>query len=266
MTDSTAVARRDIPDHIAARIEERKAINEVSRQIANLSWGKGLSAVALQSVAEYARRFNLDAASEIDILGGRIYRNANYFMRRGGELLRRGVVTDISVQHVNADARLDELAKRKVEGAQDEIDRRALARIRHNIPEGAKGAVVVRITTASGAVVEGANYAGVGKDPVGAENPGKTAESRAYRRAWRLLVDTIPELKAEEGEVSEAGTTVSAVVSEEREKDKALAASMPGQRQLTPGGYDGTDDDLASVRIAATEALDLDPITDDEAA
>lgn len=237
MAESTAVARAMIPPHIAAKIEERRAINEVARQIGNLSWGKGLTADGLRAVAEYARRYNIDAASEIDILGGKIYRNANYYIRRGAELLRAGTVTDIQVEHINADPRLATLVARNVDGAQAELDRRELARIKHNIPDAAKGAVVVRITTADGAVVEGANYAGVGRDPVGTENPGKTAETRAYRRVWRLLVDTLPQLKEEESAADEAGVSVSAVVVEERAKVKEQIAGQPGHKQLATGGY-----------------------------
>lgn len=255
MAESTAVARPMIPPHIAAKIDERRAINEVARQIGNLSWGKGLTADGLRAVAEYARRYNIDAAAEIDILGGKIYRNAAYYIRRGAELLRAGIVTDISVEHVNADHRLTSMAERNVEGAQAELDRRELARIKHNIPDAAKGAVVVRIATAEGAVVEGANYAGVGRDPVGSENPGKTAETRAYRRAWRLLVDTIPQLKDEEGAADEAGVSVSAVVVDERAKAQELAKGQPGHKQLATGGY------YDEPEQAAVEEPEVQPLT-----
>ncbi|RTL04096.1 MAG: hypothetical protein EKK62_17015 [Acidimicrobiia bacterium] len=236
-TPTTAVAK-PLSDAFRVAIEERKAINEVARQIANQSWGKSLDGNTVRAVAEYARRYHIDPATELDILGGRIYRNANYFIRRGGDLLRRGIVTDISVQHVNHDTRLDALVSRNVAGAQDELDRRTLARIKHNIPDGAKGAAVVTITLASGAIVEGANYAGVDKDPVGTANPGKTAESRAYRRAWRLLVDTIPELSAEEGEIAEAGAAVATVIAETAAREVEQAAHQPGTRQLASGTYD----------------------------
>lgn len=238
--ESTAVARPTLSPATEAMIAERRALNEVSRQVANLSWGKALDQNTTRAIAEYCRRFHIDPATEIDILGGRIYRNAAYFLRRGAELLRRGIVTDIQVQHINADTRLDALVARNVPGAQEETDRRALARITHNIPDAAKGAAVVRITLQSGAIVEGANYAGVDKDPVGTANPGKTAESRAYRRAWRLLVDTIPELAAEEGEVESAGAAVSVKIAEAAQVEaQQREASQP--KQLGAAAFAGYD-------------------------
>lgn len=255
---TTAVAR-PLPEAYRVAIEERKALNEVSRQIANQSWGKSLDGNTVRAIAEYARRYHIDPATELDILGGRIYRNANYFIRRGGDLLRRGIVTDIQVAHVNADPRLDALVSRNVAGAQDELDRRTLARIKHNIPDGAKGACVVSISLASGALVEGANYAGLEKDPVGTANPGKTAESRAYRRAWRLLVDTIPELSAEEGEISEAGAQVATVIAETQAREVEQHIGQPGQRQLAATSYDDEPMPLLT-KEQAQAALELDEV------
>lgn len=268
MAEETKAVARPLPEAFRVAIEERKALNEVSRQIAAQSWGKALDQNTIRAVAEYARRYRIDPATELDILGGRIYRNAAYYIRRGAELLRRGVVQDISVRHVNHDARLDDLVKRNVDGAQDEIDARTLARIRHNIPDAAKGAVVVRIVTANGATVEGANYAGVDKDPVGTANPGKTAESRAYRRAWRLLVDTMPELAAEEGEIADAGKQVAEVIAETQASEIAQHAGQPNGRALITEGLTGYGDEPMPTltRQQLETAARVDDDTDDEEA
>ena len=145
---------------------------------------------------------------------------------------------------------LDELVKAGGEMAKpatDEIERRKWFRIQHNIPEGVKGAALVTILPAKGAPVFGANYAGsVGKksDPVGDAEPGKTAETRAYRRAWRHLINTVPELSAEEGYLAEEGTAIEGVVSElVQESAEIIASQRP--RQVTSGPVQSVQRDPA---------------------
>lgn len=208
-------------------IAERKALNEVARQIGNLTWGKSLGENVCRAVAEYCRRYNIDPATEIDVLGGRIYRNANYFLRRGAELRRQGLIREVSVRHINADPRLTRIKGH--EGAESELADREFLRIMHNVPDEAKGAVIVTIYPVDGAPVTGVNWAGSfgsRKDPVGDNDPGKTAETRAYRRAWRHLVETIPALKATEDDAKEDGKDLSEVV---REEIKANAEPVPAR-------------------------------------
>lgn len=242
-SEAVAVARPTLSPATEAMLLERRARNEVARQLANLSWGKGLSGEAQRSIAEYCRRYRLDPATEIDILGGRIYRKAEYYIRRGAELLRDGVVDDIQKEHINVDERLVALAARGVDGAQAEMDRRELQRIKHNIPDAALGAVVVRVRLArTGAWLEGANDAGYGQDPVGKADPGKTAETRAYRRVWKLLVDTVPELREEEAAMEAGATAVASVVKTEAQHVEELAVGQPGRKQLTGGAWAGYGD------------------------
>jgi hypothetical protein len=228
-------------------IAERKALNAVAQTIAGLTWGRNLGADVCRAIAEYCRRYETDAATEVDVLGGRIYRNAAYYIRRGTELRREGMIRDVIVDQIAADPRLTRLATATDEvgaAASAEMRRREWLRIKHGVPEEAKGACVVTIVPADGAPVIGCNWAGCGKttaagkmaDPVGEADPSKTAETRAYRRAWRHLVDTIPALKAHEDEADEEGKAVSEVVREEiKAHAEPVVAALVEPKTITIG-------------------------------
>lgn len=221
-------------------LQEQREMAEMGRAIANMSWGRNLGADVCLQVAKYCREFGIDAATEVEILGGRIYRKADYFIRRGVELRRDGLIRDHQVLHINADPRLaklaegnDEIAKR----AALEIRQREFLRIKYNIPDEAKGAVCITIWPTEGPAVEGANYAGSWgnrKDPVGENDPGKTAETRAWRRAWKHLIDTMPQLKAREDGADEDGKALSQVVRAEIKRN-AEPADSRGVRMIEPG-------------------------------
>lgn len=250
MTNSTAVARREDTGAVTTEqvkeaakqhpaVIESRVRNALAQQLRGTQWGKELNAHAIRAVAEYAHRYGLDPISEIEILGGRIYRTANYYERRGAEMIAAGEVEYIKLDHIAHDPRLDEMAGSDVpedaEWARREIVRRAKLRMQHGAPDKAAAVVVTRIKV-PGLTEEivGCNWCGGGVrrgDPVGDAEPTKTAETRSKRRAWKQLTTHVPALAQHEAEMDDGGVAVSAVVREDRaavkrqaEEPKALAS------------------------------------------
>jgi hypothetical protein len=279
-----------LPPQAVALIEERKAVNTMARAIMNLSWGRQLDEIAAKSIAEYARRYGMDPARHLDLLGGKLYPNAQYYIEQGAKLMQAGVVSSVRQQHIEADVRLaarytnlrEWEAEAKKEGRTDDaaeyarqaretraeiLDRERL-RIRFNVPEKAAAAVVTWITLPGMAEpIAGCNWAGGGvkqRDPVGDAEPSKTAESRSARRAWRQLVQVCPEMTDRIATVDEDGKHVTAVIAESRQRFEVQEANAPrltstsevGERLLQAGDTGYGDD------ITGTAPVVLDPNAD----
>jgi hypothetical protein len=287
-----------LPPQAVAILEDRKILNRMSREIMNLSWGKQLDAVAAQSIAEYARRYGMDPARHLDLLGGKLYPNAQYYIEQGAQLMQAGVVSSVRQQHIEADARLAARytnlraweAEAKKEGreadaadyarqareARQEILERERLRIQFNVPEKAAAAVVTWITLAGQQEpVAGCNWAGGGvkqRDPVGDAEPSKTAESRSARRAWRQLVQICPALSDRVATVDEDGKHVTAVIAESRARFDQVEANAPrltstsevGERLLQAGDT-GYGDDMPLSAEAVRAMADSDPYALDDA-
>lgn len=209
-----------LPPELRAKIEERRALNLMAQQIANLSWGKTLDQKAAYAIAEWGRRHDVDPVTEIDILGGRVYRNAYFYRRRVAGLVAMGVIEDIlKPDHIGADPRLMKLAEAGDAWAKEESTRRLRLRIEHNAPENA-AAIVVQQFRVKGLteLVSGCSWCGNGSrgksDPIGDAEPTKTAETRAYRRASLKLADVIPSFRFQEETDDEAGVALEEVIGE----------------------------------------------------
>jgi hypothetical protein len=242
-----------LPPEAARLIAERKAVNAVSRAIMGMSWGQQLDANTAQAIAEYARRYGMDPARHLDLLGGKLYPNAQYYIEQGAALMQAGLVASVRQQHIEADARLTARYERLREWEQEAIDagrkedayqyaqdardarqeilERESLRIRFNVPEKAAAAVVTWITlVGQQEPIAGCNWAGGGvkqRDPVGEAEPSKTAESRSARRAWRQLVRVCPELTERIATVDEDGKAVSAVIAESRQRFEQVESDAP---------------------------------------
>lgn len=207
MSEQNAVTTKPaLPAAYADEVQRRKERNAIATAIRGTQWGKEVSDTVVRAVAEYAYRIGADPVRHIEVLGGRIYMTADYYREKGAPLVQRGIVSAATFEHIAADARLDTLASGSTSAATwaaEERDRRMVLRIKHGVPEGAKAAVICRIATRDGSVVEGVNWVGGTnkRDPVGEAEPTKTAESRAERRAWRRLVDTMPSALPEVAQV-----------------------------------------------------------------
>lgn len=270
MSDSTAVTTTTgeggkvdryvgLPAAMRAELEARRAANIMAAEVAKLSWGATLDVRTARSIAEWGQRHHVDVTQEIDLLGGRVYLNGKFYIRRIGELIREGKVASMTFEHVNHDPRLEELAKAGDEWAREEHARRLRLRIKHNIPDKATGACICRIQHVHMTEpVEGVEFCGGGtstsKDPVGDAEPMKTAETRAARRAGRLLASHVPELRDIERVEASVG-----VIEAEIEHDRQVNAP---RRVVTPALAAGEYDEPPApppppTRTADDEALDL---------
>jgi hypothetical protein len=92
-------------------VDENRARNALVQQIRGTIWGKEVSDIMARAVAQYCRENQLDAVRHVEVLGGRIYLTAEFYDERGAELLRAGVIVPAEPDYINADARLDELAR-----------------------------------------------------------------------------------------------------------------------------------------------------------
>lgn len=258
----TAVATTDkrralAPEHQQV-IDENRARNAVIQQIRGTIWSKEMNEGQIRALAQYCRENQLDAVRHVEVLGGRIYLTAEFYDERGADLLRSGEIVPAEPDYINADPRLDEMAKRGDEWAVEESTRRVRERIKWNVPESAKAAVVQRfIIAGNGKAVIGVNWCGAQggkKDPVGDAEPTKTAQTRARRRAWKQIADVIPGYAAMVRPVEEAARALPVMTVDS-------VASRPTRPVIANGGYDalpaGEHDDkgrpIAQETVATVE-------------
>lgn len=228
-----------LPESIRQQIEIARIANQTRKELAKLSWGSGLDERALGAIAEWGRVYGVDVTQEIDLLGGRVYLNSRYYLRRLAGLIESGVVEYAVADHINPDPRLKDLGP---EGDAEQM-RRLKERVAHNVPDKASAAVVFRVKVRGmGHEVVGVNWAGGGcraKDPVGDAEPVKTAESRAARRCMRQLVGHVKEAQEIEA-VVEAVTPVETEIARAREERKAEIEYQQTHR-LPAGPADPSD-------------------------
>ena len=265
---STAVAtteptnRRALLDAEArARIEERRLQNAMATAIRGATWSKDLSAEGARAVAEYCRQNRLDPIRHVEVLGGRIYLNAELYRERAMPLIQAGIVRCDEPDFINADARLDELAKAGDDWAKGETARRLRLRIQHNVPEKAVAACLFRITLVeSGMTVVGVNWCGGGvrqRDPVGDSEPTKTAQTRAERRAWTRVAEVLPSYGRQfEAMASSAESVSETLVAEIQEIDadnRALHAAPPVASPSNGYGI-GSSEDVTELDLSSEAA------------
>jgi hypothetical protein len=198
-----SVALRDaavgnLPVGVQERLQLRRLSNQVAGELAKMNWGAKLDLETRRAVADWGRQFRVDVTTEIHVLGGNVYLNAAFYLRRLAELIAAGIVEYAVADHVEDDPRLKKLGP---EG-EGEYSRRLRERIMHAIPDGAASAVVFRVKLRSmDKEVVGVKWCGGGtrkSDPVGDAMPVETSESRAARRAMRHLASHVPPQVADE--------------------------------------------------------------------
>ena len=196
MTEKAAVG--SLPPAVQQQLEFRKLQNQIAGKLAELNWGQKLDHTTRRAIADWGNRFRIDVTTEIHVLGGNIYLAAPFYLRRLGELIAEGLVEYAYADHVEDDPRLKQMG---AEG-EGEYSRRLRERIMHQIPDKAASAVVFRVKLRSmDREICGVKWCGNGtrkSDPVGDAFPVETSESRAARRAMRLLVSHVPKRMQEE--------------------------------------------------------------------
>jgi hypothetical protein len=219
-----------LPPEAEAEIEKARILNLVVAAIAGCSWGKNMSTAMRRAYADYCRRYDVDPVTEMDNLGGTPYVNADWFLRKLGELRMSGIVKDFWLEHIHADPRLDALRKdqsisadlRKI--AEQRWFDMLIKRIAHNAPEDAEAICVCTIVLPSGgAPIQGCKWAGNGTsvmqpkhngnsapNPIAEANATLSVESTSIRRAARQLFShvsgvrvSLPYPEAMEDEIAE---------------------------------------------------------------
>lgn len=218
----------DLPAHLQQALELRKLSNQIAGKIAELNWGQKLDLVTRRAVADWARTYNVDPSTEIHVLGGNLYLNAAYYIRRLAQLIERGLVEYAYADHIEDDPRLTAL---KNDGI-GEYNRRLRERIKYQVPDKAASSVVFRVKLRSmDREIVGVKWCGNQtrkNDPVGDAMPVETSETRAARRAVRQIVTHIPALAGEIIEAEDAAELVSErIIDNRREFDRKEAAVRP---------------------------------------
>jgi hypothetical protein len=279
------------------RLQQARQDRNYMMALSAEAWGSGISFGLRKAAAEYCRRNHLDPG-EIDILGGKIYRNGYYYRRRIAELRTDGRVEWSKWYYIHHDERLDQLAKDAAEVGDTETEQyaknealfRMKERIRLSVPVDASHACVAVVKiTGDANPLEGADWIQPGRtkkksarygggevlaDPIGEEEPEKTVVTRAWRRAGLLVAAELPDLRQQE-EILDADAEIieEAIVAEKKATDanvEAAEAAARAQRAvptvaaaLPPGEPYGTPDfaDAARRREAARKNEPIAPVT-----
>jgi hypothetical protein len=238
--------------------------------ITNEAWGNALTPAMRHAVAEYMRRHKLDV-SEVDVLGGRIYRNGYYYRRRIAEMRAAGKLEWSEGEHIGPNAQLvagttsddPEIAA----WSKAENFRRFKERVRWEVPADATHAYVVRIKLKTdGKVLEGCDWItperknkyGKVADPIGAEEPEKTVITRAWRRCGLLVAAEIPELRREEESMNSDAEIVDAQIEEIGATDAKRDAELA--RPETQLALPAQNDPYGDVTTSAAPAREAEKV------
>lgn len=249
-------------DEMQAMVEHRKEVGQMARAFRAAMWGKDLDDSTARAMAEWCKRHGLDA-TEVSVLGGNPYIEANFYLRKLAEM-DPDAIEYAYADHVHLDDRLIATMNEAIPADADEETlaiimrvrreariehyRRVAERVAHNLPDSATAAVVYRCKRRGmDREFVGADWCG-GKgmktmrkkdggtyqkevDPIGDQEPRKTAETRAARRCLRQVVSTFPVLKQHLEQIElDAKTQIAPAIERDR---LAIASQVPrGTPQL----------------------------------
>lgn len=263
--DSTNTALAITKDDMAAlspaqraQIAIRKNANIVAAQIAGTNWGKGLDVATQRAVSDWGLRTGIDVATEIFVLGGNIYLNAQMYINRGIDLIMRGILLDYNQRYLQDDSQLDMIVREVLPAtasaeeradlaaaqaaARREIRERRLLRIKHGVQDDPKIKCIVLTEIVLVAMPHTPFYGlkwcphpnAKSDDPVGTQYPQETALTRSARRAWKQIVRQVPEVQrfiigAEEDAAANVNDLLKA------HHQRALASGEEAKPQLAEG-------------------------------
>lgn len=245
----------ELPLEVRQQLELRRMMNQVASAIANLSWGKALDVPTRRAIAEYCHKYGVDPLTEVDILGGNLYINADYWKRRMGELRQQGIIADFRLDHIHRDERLEKIMndtnapaeyRRK---ATDEWYRTQFERARHNVPEQAAAACVCYIWLAVGGhPVEGCKWGGndtsvmqprsgggSSPNPIVENNPELSVESQSIRRAMVMVASHLPAVLPNPEAMAADAKLLAASIDDAKARDAAIDAAQPKGFTPIPG-------------------------------
>lgn len=219
-TNATAVIRTT-PRDVTAQEHTQKAqaaasrarlISRAAQAIRAQTWGTKLNDATARALAWWCYQNDVDAVTEVDILGGRVYLNSQYYGRILSRLIEEGRIENYRRVWIHADERLTADMQKggpAAAWAAQELDARRRLRIEHNVPEEADAAALVLIKVREVAdELPGVKFHVEGRtktvkvwgqngptgqtkevafDPVGDEYAMETIETRAMRRAMLMV-------------------------------------------------------------------------------
>lgn len=216
---------------LASQARQADMLRRASAALAETGWGQNISPIARAAVARYMLEIGGDPARHCYVLGGNVYLNAEFYR----DLCAANEDFDHDeVRFIHADAR----------ASKEEQAERAALRVQYAVPEDAPGAAIVTLHYKGRGPFVGVNWAGVRKnDPVGRDEPTKTAHSRAYRKAAQKAESawfrTHPHLLAAEavltqGRVIETADEVADLPKDPQAERGRLGAGDPGVETEPP--------------------------------
>ena len=163
---------RALAFRLASQARQSKMIRDVAFACSETGWGKDVSPVGRAAVVRYCMEIGADPVRHVHVLGGNVYLNAAFWMD----------LCAANPKFLRADP--PEFIHDDDRASPEERERRKGRRIELGVPEKALGAAVVTLHYEGRGPFIGVNWAGAkDNDPVGKQEPTKTAETRAYRRA-----------------------------------------------------------------------------------
>jgi len=232
----------------------------------NEAWSKDCSPRVIHAVAEYMRRFRLDV-SEVEVLGGNIYRTGYYYRRRIAEMRSAGLVEWSEGDHIGPSVQLDAACSDPdpdiAAWAKGERFRRLRERIRWEVPADATHAYVVRVKLKTDEkVLEGCDWITPTRikktkwgekiaDPVGAEEPEKTVITRAWRRCGLFVAAEIPELRAQEDALKAGAEVVEAEIEQITDTEQTREAEL--NKPTAPMALPAPGDPYGDVAVPTRE-------------
>lgn len=246
------------------RHEEARITNAIALNIRKTQWGQDLHPLVAKAIAEWSRRHGIDAVTEVYVLGGNIYLNAQFYLNRLAPLIAAGLLTkaptftqfhdDDRLLGVITGTELPEglpvsvVQAAQVQAAEEWVRRRQL-RVKYNVPEGAVAACLVEIhikgvaTPFEGVkfITDEQNKYGKPADPIGVAKPMETVETRALRRALKQCIAQLPVAEPIRAAIQAAETDAEFTLDEavavagEREQ-AALQGGVSGQMVAAPDG------------------------------
>jgi len=197
-----------LTDQQRMELEDRRIQGQMASAISAQTWGRSLAPVLRRAIAQYCIRNDIDPVTELYVLGGQLYPNAAYYIRKLGELRVAGIVSDFWLEHIHVDPRLELMARD--EKSPPELRARAVAlsaertlkRVERNAPDDATAICVCYIQLPDGGhPIIGCKWGGGGTsvrqfksgggsspNPVVEANPEMSVESQSIRRAARQVV------------------------------------------------------------------------------
>ena len=250
--------------------KQAQIIKNATAAIASLSWGSALSLVMRSEVARYALELGTDPVRHWEVLGGTtLYDKAELWMDL---VTAQPDFEGFTKKFMHADRRLTE----------EQSKEREALRAEHGVPDGAAGACLVVIHRTGKIPSEGVNWAGsyevaklaktgqpgTHKDPIGDENPTKTAFTRAFRKAAKTAYPLWfrRNRKGDEDHTVELGRYTRGEVETrlEGERQERKAVESPVTHQLAPGVALSGGSKATYPPVEVDEDPYAPPLTDDE--